>query len=54
MGSDLRPVEATDAFMAEQIIQREFHGAVTAMLSERVRDKKSKEVVYGVAGKDLT
>ena len=31
-----RPVEAADAYEAEQIVQREHPGAVTASLSERV------------------
>ena len=30
------PVEATDAYEAEQIVQRDHPGAVTASLSERV------------------
>jgi hypothetical protein len=30
------PVEAADAYEAEQIVQREHPGAVTASLSERV------------------
>ena len=36
--SGSRPVEATDTYEAEQVIQREFPGAVTATLSERVTD----------------
>ena len=35
-----RPVEATDAYEAEQIIQREHPGAVTASLSERVTNEE--------------
>ena len=38
MGSGFRPVEAVDAYEAEQVVQREFPGAVTATLSERVTD----------------
>ena len=30
MGSGFRPVEAADAYEAQQVIQREFPGAVTA------------------------
>ena len=40
MDSGFRPVEAADAYEAEQVIQREFPGAVTATLSERVTDKE--------------
>ena len=40
MDSGFRPVEAADAYEAEQVIQREFPGAVTATLSERVTDTK--------------
>ena len=40
MGSGFRPVEAADAYEAEQVVQREFPGAVTATLSERVTDKR--------------
>ena len=35
-----RPVEAKDAYEAEQIVQREHPGAVTASLSERVTNKE--------------
>jgi len=35
-----RPVEATDAYEAEQIVQREHPGAVTASLSERVTNEE--------------
>ena len=38
MGSGFRAVEAADAYEAEQVVQREFPGAVTATLSERVTD----------------
>ena len=34
-----RPVEAADAYEAEQIVQREHPGAVTASLSERVTNE---------------
>ena len=34
------PVEATDAYEAEQIVQREHPGAVTASLSERVTNEE--------------
>ena len=35
-----RPVEAKDAYEAEQIVQREHPGAVTASLSERVTNEE--------------
>ena len=35
-----RPVEAADAYEAEQIVQREHPGAVTASLSERVTNEE--------------
>ena len=35
-----KPVEATDAYEAEQIVQREHPGAVTASLSERVTNEE--------------
>ena len=38
--SGFRPVKASYAFEAEQIIQREFPGAWTATLSKRVTDKE--------------
>ena len=38
LGSGFKPVEAADPFEAEQAVQREFPGAVTATLSERVTD----------------
>ena len=34
------PVEATDAYEAEQVVQREHPGAVTASLSERVTNEE--------------
>ena len=35
-----RPVEAADAYEAEQIVQRDHPGAVTASLSERVTNEE--------------
>ena len=35
-----RPVEGKDAYEAEQIVQREHPGAVTACLSERVTNEE--------------
>ena len=35
-----KPVEAADAYEAEQIVQREHLGAVTAYLSERVTNEE--------------
>ena len=40
VGAGFRPVEAEDAYETEQIVQREYPGAVTASLSERVTDKQ--------------
>ena len=34
------PVEATDAYEAEQVLQREHPGDVTASLSERVTNEE--------------
>ena len=46
MGSGFKPVEAVDAYEAEQVIQREFPGAVTATLSERVTDKEEVRKLF--------
>ena len=46
MGSGFRPVEAADAYEAEQVVQREFPGAVTATLSERVTDKEEVRKLF--------
>ena len=40
MYSGFRPVEAADGYDVEQVVQREFPGAVTATLSERLTDKE--------------
>ena len=40
VGAGLKPVEARDAYEAEQIVQREYPGAVTASLSERVTNEE--------------
>ena len=51
-GSGFKPVEAADPFEAEQAVQREFPGAVTATLSERVTDKeKIREMFMEWLGK---
>ena len=39
VGAGFRPVEAKDAYEAEQIVQREHPGAVTASLSERMTNE---------------
>lgn len=39
VGAGFKPVEAADGYEAEQIIQRENPGAVTATLSERVTNE---------------
>lgn len=39
VGAGFKPVKAADAYEAEQIIQRENPGAVTATLSERVTNE---------------
>ena len=46
MGSGFKPVEAADAYEAEQVVQREFPGAVTATLSERVTDKEKIQEMF--------
>ncbi len=38
IGAGFRPVEAEDSFEAEQIVQRQFPGAITASLSEIMTD----------------
>ena len=40
VGAGFKPVEARDAYEAEQIVQREYPGAVTASLSERVTNEE--------------
>ena len=54
VGAGFRPVEAADAYEAEQIVQREHPGAVTA--SERARDQRSGDpaVVRGLAQQRLS
>ena len=39
VGSGIRPVEAADAFEAEQIVQRNYPGAITASLSPSITDQ---------------
>ena len=46
MGSGFKPVEAADAYEAEQVIRREFPGAVTATLGERVTDKEKIQEMF--------
>ena len=46
VGSGIRPVEATDAFEAEQIVQRDYPGAITASLSEKVTDKQEIQLLF--------
>ena len=46
LGSGFKPVEAADAYEAEQVVQREFPGAVTATLSERVTDKEEVRKLF--------
>ena len=36
----LRQVEAEDSYQAEQIVQREYPGDITASLSENITDEK--------------
>ncbi len=38
IGAGFRPVEAEDSFEAEQIVQRQFLGAITASLSDNMTD----------------
>ena len=40
IGAGFRPVEAEDSYEAEQIVQREYPGAITASLSENMTDEK--------------
>ena len=40
VGAGFRPVEAVDGFEAKRVVQRQFPGAVTATLSEKVTDKE--------------
>ena len=40
IGAGFRPIEAKDSYEAEQIVQREFPGAITASLSENMTDEK--------------
>ena len=40
VGAGFRPVEAADAYEAEQIVQREYPGAVTAYQSELVTNEE--------------
>lgn len=39
IGAEFKPVEASDSYDAEQIVQREYPDVVTASLSEKVTDK---------------
>ena len=40
VGAGFRPVEAEDSYEAEQIVQREYPGAITASLIENMIDEK--------------
>ena len=40
IGAGFRSVEAEDSYEAEQIVQREYPGAITASLSENMTDEK--------------
>ena len=40
IGAGFRPVEAEDSYETEQIVQREYPGAITASLSENMTDEK--------------
>ena len=42
----IRPVEATDALEAEQIVLRDYPGAITASLSEKVTDKQEIQRLF--------
>ncbi len=46
IGSGIRPVEAADSFEAEQIVQRDYPGAITASLSEKVTDKQEIQRLF--------
>ena len=39
VGAGIHPVEAVDAFEAEQVMQRRFPGAITASLSPSMTDE---------------
>ena len=39
IGAGFKPVEASDAYEAEQIVQRQYPDSVTASLSDKVTDK---------------
>ena len=41
-----RPVEAEDSYEAEQIVQREYPGAITASLSENMTDEKEARRLF--------
>ena len=40
IGAGFRPVEAEDSYEAEQIVQREYPGAITASLNETMTGEK--------------
>ncbi len=40
VGAGFRPVEAEDSYEAEQIVRREYPGAITASLSDKVTDEQ--------------
>ena len=40
VGAGFIPVDATDAFEAEQIVQRKYPGAITATISDKITDRK--------------
>ena len=40
IGAGFRPVEAEDSYEAEQIVQSEYPGAITASLSANMTDEK--------------
>ena len=46
LGSGFKPVEAADAYEAEQVVQCEYPGAVNAKLCERVADTEESRKLF--------
>ena len=46
VGSGIRPVEATDAFEAEQIVQLDKYGVITESLSKEVTGKQGNQCPF--------
>ena len=47
VGADIHPVDATDAFEAEQLVKQRYPAAITASLSPSVPDQEEIRRLFG-------